>query len=175
MSARTGQGLNEWVDQLATAPSRRARVVDVDYELYGQAEAALGWLNATVDLVADQEFRPAVWGEALINEVQVACLATAAAIAHVKILLVTPDGSDRIGLTANAGRAIWDAGGNLAPAREVSAIINARVATSPEELQRVVEHALQSAARASGVRAAVLHMESFAPAPPTRPVLEPTT
>jgi G3E family GTPase len=171
MSARTGAGVNEWVNELLSARSRGAHVLDLDYEVYGQAEASLGWLNATVDLVADNEFRPAEFGEVVVGGIQKACRETKAAIAHLKILLMTAHGSDRIALTTNDGRAMWDGAGNLGLVREASVIINARVATSPDQLRSTVEHALQSSARQLGIRAAVLDMESFAPAPPKRPVL----
>jgi len=172
MSAKTGVGVNEWVNQLLTAHSRGEHVLDLDYEIYGQAEASLGWLNATVDLVADNEFRPTEWGEAVIGKIQTECLATAIAMAHLKILFVTAQGSDRVGLTTNGSRAIWDGDGDLGQVREASMIINARVSTSPEHLRSIVERALQSAARELGIRAIVLDIESFAPAPPKRPVLE---
>ena len=90
----------------------------------------------------------------------------------MKILLVTAEGSDRIALTTNSGRAAWDGdGGNLGLVREASAIINARVAAKPEELRRMVEEALYSATRTRGITATMLDIESFAPVPPKRPVL----
>ena len=69
----------------------------------------------------------------------------------MKILLVTAEGSDRIALTTTAGEAAWDGDGNLGFVREASAVINARVGTSPEELRRMVESALRAAARERGV------------------------
>jgi len=66
LSARTGVGVNEWVDQLLSVRSVGNTGLDLDYEIYGQAEASLGWLNATVDLVSDQEFLLAELGEAVV-------------------------------------------------------------------------------------------------------------
>ena len=170
MSAKTGAGVKEWVDQLLGERAAGEKTLDLDYEVYGQAEASLGWLNATVDLVSDKYFPPAELGEVVVGKIQEQCRATESAIAHLKILLVTAGGSDRIALTTSSRQAVWDGEGNLGLVRESSAIINARVGARPEELRRIVEDALQSAARERGVSATVVDLESFAPAPPQRPV-----
>jgi G3E family GTPase len=172
MSAKTGTGIHEWVDQLLAEDSPGERNLDLDYEVYGQAEASLGWLNATVDMVSDKEFAPVELGEAVVGKIREQCTAMESAIAHLKILFVTAEGSDRIGLTTSASQAVWDGEGNLGLVREASAVINARVGVSPEELRRIVESALQSAARERRIVATVVNLESFAPAPPKRPVLQ---
>jgi G3E family GTPase len=173
VSAKTGTGINRWVDQLLRDHSVRNAVLDLDYEIYGEAESSLGWLNATVNLVSDHEFDLAELGEAIVFKIQEQCLSAETAIAHLKILLVSPEASDRIALTNTASPAVWDGEGNLGLVREASAIINARVGAAPEELQRMVESALQAAAQTQKVSATVQIMESFAPSPPQRPVLQP--
>jgi G3E family GTPase len=171
MSAKNGTGIREWVDHLLGERTAHSKEIDIDYDIYGQAEASLGWLNATVDLVSEKEFRPAEVAEAVIQGIQERCLAAHHAIAHLKILFVTAEGSDRIALTTSTGRPVWDGPGNLGSVRESSAIINARVAAKPEELRTIVEGALQFATHAQGVSAEVVNLESFAPAPPQRPGL----
>jgi len=173
LSARTGVGVNEWVDQLLSVRSVGNTGLDLDYEIYGQAEASLGWLNATVDLVSDQEFLLAELGEAVVVKIQEQCRVAESAIAHLKILLVSAEGSDRIALTTSVSQAAWDGEGNLGLVREASAVINARVGANPRDLRRIVESALQAAAREQGVSATVQDLESFAPLPPQRPVLQP--
>ncbi len=171
MSAKTGAGIKEWAEQLWGETSTGEKNLDLDYKVYGEAEASLGWLNATVDIVSDHQFRPAELGEAVMSQIQKQCLATESAIAHLKILFVTAEGSDRIALTTSSSQAAWDGVSDLGLAREASVIINARVGARPEELQRIVESAVQSAAQERGVSATTLDMECFAPAPPKRPVL----
>ena len=173
MSAKMGSGINEWVDQLLRERSADDKNLDLDYQIYGQAEVSLGWLNATVDFVSDQDFSPTELGEAVVGKIQEHCLVKRIAIAHLKILFVTAAGSDRISLTTSVSQAGWDGEGNLGLVRETSAIINARVGTKPQELRRIVEEALQFSALERGVSAAILNVESFSPAPPQRPVLQP--
>jgi G3E family GTPase len=175
MSATTGAGVDEWVSHVLSTSARHDRALDIDYDTYGRAEASLGWLNATVDLVSTKEFSPTRLGETVIEAVRAGCADFDAAIAHVKILLATAHGNDRIALTTNDARPRWDRDASLTPVREASAIINARVATAPDTLRRIVEHALHSATHDLGVRAKMLDLESFAPAPPKRPAHVATT
>ena len=56
VSARTGAGLDDWFNHV-TATEQVARVaMDVDYEVYAEGEALLGWLNATVALANAKGF-----------------------------------------------------------------------------------------------------------------------
>ena len=50
ISARTGQGLDEWFARITSAEQVARATMPVDYALYGEGEALLGWLNATVSL-----------------------------------------------------------------------------------------------------------------------------
>ncbi len=173
MSAKIGHGVNEWVERLLRERSAGEKQLDLDYEIYGQAEASLGWLNATLDLTSGSYFSPSDLGEAMISKIQEQCAMADKPIAHVKIILITSQGSDRIALTSRAGVPAWDGDVDLGLAKEASVIINARVAANPGVLRRIVEEAAYSAARAHGVAATVMDLESFAPAPPKRPVWQP--
>src|SRR5262245_48276564 len=63
VSARTGANLDDWFNRLSsTAVARTA--MEVDYDVYAEGEALLGWLNATVRLSSTQPFD----GNALLRE-----------------------------------------------------------------------------------------------------------
>ena len=170
MSAKSGSGVNEWVD-LILAGQANARRIDVDYDRYGVAEAALGWLNATIDLSSDRQFLALDCGEALIGRIQQACREEGLSVAHIKILFVTPDGSDWIALTDAQGTATWGVSVALPACREVAVIINARVCARPEQLQALIENSLSEVTETLGLIASVQHIESFAPSPPAAPVM----
>ena len=50
MSARTGQGLDAWIDVLTRDEGAADADLDIDYAIYAEGEALLGWLNATLRL-----------------------------------------------------------------------------------------------------------------------------
>jgi G3E family GTPase len=50
VSAKTGDGLDTWLGELQRHAAVGQRLADVDYDVYAEGEAVLGWLNATVTL-----------------------------------------------------------------------------------------------------------------------------
>ncbi|HLZ08628.1 MAG TPA: GTP-binding protein, partial [Chloroflexota bacterium] len=56
ISATAGTGLSNWFDVIASSDLGSDPSMDVDYEVYAQGEALLGWLNATVSITADEPF-----------------------------------------------------------------------------------------------------------------------
>src|SRR5690606_7641239 len=50
VSARTGAGLEEWFEQILRDDYFAPRSVPMDYNLFAEGEALLGWLNCTVRL-----------------------------------------------------------------------------------------------------------------------------
>jgi hypothetical protein len=166
MSAASGARVAEWVDRLlATGPSGR-RAQDVDYAEYAEAEASLGWLNATVEVTAAHDLLPREVGEALVEAIRRRCVDGAAAVAHVKVLVATEEGSDRVGVTDDAGSPRWSGSADLAPARALSLIVNARVRASPGALERLTREAVADAAARSRAGASVQHLECFSPEAP---------
>lgn len=166
MSAMTGEAVSEWVDILLSGRVAGQRILDINYETYAQAEAALGWLNATVEVTASHDFSPRELTSSLINQMQLSALEAGMNIAHLKILVATETETARIALTDNRARPQWSAESNFNDVRELSLIINARVHTSPEELARVTQDSLAASASAFGVNTRVEYLESFSPLPP---------
>ena len=50
VSARSGAGLGPWFDRITAAEQTARAAMEVNYELYAEGEALLGWLNCTVRL-----------------------------------------------------------------------------------------------------------------------------
>ena len=67
VSARTGANLDDWFGRLS-APLASRPAMDVDYDVYAEGEALLGWLNATFRVSAVEPVRrqsvPAAAGRA---------------------------------------------------------------------------------------------------------------
>ena len=47
MSARTGQGMDAWIDVLTRDEGAADADLDIDYATYGEGQAS-GWVNCTV-------------------------------------------------------------------------------------------------------------------------------
>ena len=153
ISAATGDGIAAWLDAVLAAAQGGSRRIEVDYDTYAAGEAALGWLNATVDLSGRD------WENALPR------LMTAVAlpgIAHLKCLLR----SGGLVLVANSVTARPEpvlrclAGGE--PAATAQVIVNARIACDPAALRKAVEQAIA----ALGLSGRVKSIRAFAPGRP---------
>ena len=48
ISAQTGQGVDEWLGFVLDTQPAGQRIAEVDYDVYAEGEAVLGWLNAAV-------------------------------------------------------------------------------------------------------------------------------
>ena len=61
ISAREGTGLESWLRHIQASEPLSETAMDVDYELYAEGEALLGWLNATVELKSTAAFNGNEW------------------------------------------------------------------------------------------------------------------
>ena len=53
VSAREGTGCEAWFEAVLAAEMNTGRFLEIDYDRYGEGEALLGWLNATVEIQCD--------------------------------------------------------------------------------------------------------------------------
>lgn len=165
ISARTGQGVGNWIDGLLDAQGS-GRVLDIDYDTYADGEALLGWLNCTVGLHG-----PPVDADGLLQNVARRIhgdLGThGMETAHLKLTLIPLDGRGisvvnavRTGAapeTAFALDALVDSG---------DITINLRAEAAPEHLESAVRRALSDEGRASGTELTIRHLECFRPGRP---------
>ena len=168
MSAREGDGAASWFERVTRGAMGLGTSPDVDYEVYAEGEALLGWLNATARVWADTPFD----GNALLRDLagRMADAVGTAEIAHLKMTLTAEElPSDIAVLNLVAG----DRGAELAhtlkaPVDAGELIVNLRAEHDPERLHDAALSAIAAWESAgAGRRAAVEHSEHFRPAKPT--------
>jgi glycerol uptake facilitator protein len=146
VSAAKGTGTDEWL--AAVLSSRRAgqKIVDVDYDTYAEGEAVLGWLNGVVDLTAIKDRID--WLDfcrrltaSLHTEIQNRKIA----VGHIKFLVSSETGQYAANLTHTDGTFSIRGQMKTHP-RQVRLIVNARVETSPEELEKIIRQQIAIAA-----------------------------
>ncbi|MGD1060970.1 MAG: GTP-binding protein, partial [Methanomassiliicoccales archaeon] len=87
-SAVTGQGLKDIAELVISRDKSLKRPVDVDYNLYAQAEAELGWYNGSYKFEAESEIDSYDLTTSILNDVARRFLP--GEIAHVKLLFSSP-------------------------------------------------------------------------------------
>ena len=162
VSARDGAGIEAWLDRVLADGDLAESAPEVDYEIYAEGEALLGWLNASVSVKADLE----IDGNDLLRRIAARVRAGLgeAEIAHLKMTLVPHEDAGDIGVlnlvrtdgTAEMSHLLKEPllGGEL--------LLNLRAEADPELLKQTVLDAIA----ACGCEARVRHLEHFRPGKP---------
>jgi Ni2+-binding GTPase involved in maturation of urease and hydrogenase len=167
-SAATGNGLDVLIDAWRE-PACRVSDLEINYDRYAAAEARLAWLNQDLCLqAADGQFDPTRWSATLLEHLSAWAQATGTVIGHAKVIAeVGADEYAKLSLTAAGGRPMRDRAAR--PAARARAVINARVACEPEELNGAIARAVGAADYEHGVTSSAGPASSFKPGYP-RPV-----
>lgn len=176
VSARNGQDLNQWLDLILGQTSADPEALVIDYKQYGEAEAALGWLNAKGQVRADHVYSLRQWTADLLTQLDALCNQNDMPIAHVKVLVQTPSSlthgaSDhrtrlKASLTQSDSAISWDVEQGNPEGAAHEFILNARVNTTPAYLEQTTLQAIEKAKPHPGSRYYLEHFECFSPLPP---------
>jgi len=163
VSAHDDASIMRWLEVVLTDVAV-PRTLDIDYVQYAAAEAALGWLNATLRLTATRPFLIESWLTGALYLFDQALLAEGAAIAHLKMHAHTAQTSAKVSVTGTGYPPSWDVVPRQIPTTTADVIINARVGTAPAvlavALQQIVTHS------PSYVTVTIVTQACFQPAPP---------
>ncbi|WP_018626186.1 GTP-binding protein [Niabella aurantiaca] len=143
ISARRGTGVKEWLDQVLQGTVSGSRIAAIDYDVYAEGEAVLGWLNASVLL----QGTAVDWDRFLENYFHRlnALLGSPAGIGHIKILIEGMGDRYCIGNQTGAGHTLQFR--NSAGISNIAQMtINARVEADPAALEQMVFAALAQSA-----------------------------
>lgn len=141
VSAKTGAGLDAWLDEVTKRSDAGRRIVEVDYDVYAEGEAVLGWLNATIAL----DGKPTEWksfAQRLLSGLSRRFDRMGASVGHVKIMIESGD-SFVVGNLTGKGDTL-SIRGEATTGSEARLTINARVQMSPGELERIVRDEITS-------------------------------
>jgi G3E family GTPase len=164
-SAKEGTGLDAWFSFILESQGRDGATMELDYDLYAEGEALLGWLNLTARLSSSAPFDGNQTLVALARDIRDRMAAEGREIAHLKMTLDAEDGTGTLSVVSlvrtdgepDLRESLLDRvdGGAL--------VVNLRAEADPELLKAATEAAL---GRIEGVRATVEHLEHFRPARP---------
>ncbi len=151
VSARTGEGLTAWFELICGETQVEEPTMQIDYDVYADGEALLGWLNATISVRATDP----IDGNALVKELaerlQKRLLQSESEIAHLKMTLTPLSGlGDLAVVNVVRNDFVPELGQRLEDAlSEGQLILNLRAESDPEFLETVVRETLSELASAS--------------------------
>jgi len=136
LSAKSGEGLDVWLDDVTNSHfDAGTHLAKVDYDIYAEGEAVLGWLNTTL-ILQGQAIHWDALAEKLLKRLAQQFDALNLAVGHVK-LLIEAEKVYVIGNVTGKQESLTIRGsagiGDMA-----KMTLNARVEMSPEDLERIV-------------------------------------
>jgi G3E family GTPase len=165
MSARTGEGLQPLVELLDQRGAFARKRMEVDYDIYAEGEAELGWLNSSLTVRAETPFPLDELLLGIIEDLREDLAEQESEAAHLKAIglwegffgvanLISSDTPAALSLPSNCS------------VREADVIVNARVACDPAILQTLVETAVRRVSEQLGAQAEFRQTQSFRPGRP---------
>ncbi len=166
ISARAGTGFEEWLELLQSLEASRSRSMDVDYDLYAEGEALLGWLNLSATLEGPEfdgnQFLRNL-GKRLRDELE----ARQIEVAHLKMTLAPDAGQDLAVGNLTRNQSELELSHELAePLAAGELLLNLRAEGDPEQLRILTERELEQVSGDFELTVAVGHIEAFRPGRP---------
>ena len=169
VSARLGLGMDEWFARLAGAEQAGGEAMEVDYEVYAEGEALLGWLNCTLALDAPEVFDGNGLLQSIAQRMQAYLNARQVEVAHLKMTLSPNEGLNDIAVV-NVVRNDFVPELSLELPDEIGSgqlIINCRAEAAPDTLLAAVHQAVaEIAVLFPGLSLQLEHSEHFRPGKP---------
>ena len=163
ISARTGQGVTAWLDEVLSGTiSAGGRILEIDYEEYARAEAALAWLNVQAELSLAEPCSSAMILGPLLDKLDADFSAAGISIVHLKAIMNSPAGFLKAALCGNGQEPVVEGALDASPAWHHSLLLNLRAVGSAEEVQSIVERNMHVAK----IPLSPGQISCFHPAPP---------
>ena len=166
ISAQTGEGVADWLEHVLLHPSDSRLTMELDYQRYGDAEAALGWLNVAGQVHSEHPFSILDWTGSLLNKLAEACAVRHVAVAHIKAQGNANDRICKASITGSGLPLTWSLQPPDIASTNLEFILNARVNASPSVLEAIVLNTIESLKPGESSRYYFTHFECFSPKPP---------
>ena len=167
VSATTGDGFEPFVELLASNGQFGRKILDIDYDIYAEGEAELGWLNASIRLESAKPFSLDSLLMDVVSRLHEVLNLTESEVAHLKV--IGQDDGGAFGV-ANVISSVSPAQLSLPSHCQTSAadlIVNARVAIDPMILEAEVRRIVSQECDRLGITPTFRQSQSLRPGRPT--------
>jgi Ni2+-binding GTPase involved in maturation of urease and hydrogenase len=144
ISAFGGQGVAAWLDEvLAGELSARKDVLDIDYERYAQAEAALAWLNFRGIFEVQVPVSPAMLLGPWLDGIDRSLTEAQIGIVHLKAVAEASTGYVKAAICANGQEPLVEGLLDASPSMRHELTLNIRAIGGPERMAEIVNRELE--------------------------------
>ena len=140
ISAKTGKGVAAWLDEVLLGSLRvGSEILEIDYEQYAKAEAALAWLNAELSVRCRILKSPAMILGPLLDCCDREFTAEGISIVHLKAIVHAESGFLKAAICANGQVPVVEGMLDASPAINHHLLLNLRAVGEAGKVQRIVE------------------------------------
>lgn len=165
LSAKSGVGFDALCEHLDQQGMFGQRAMEVDYDIYAEGEAELGWLNCQAKLTAADPIDLDQFLMNLLAGLHAELISQAAEVAHLKVIGMAEGIYAVSNLVSNADQPVLSLPSGW-QGTTADLVINARVAIAPEELEPLVRSVLARTASDVQAAAEVRALQCFRPGRP---------
>jgi hypothetical protein len=163
LSAKSGEGVEAWIDEVLDGRlAASAKTLDIDYERYALAEAALAWLNLYAVFEPKAPLTAAMTIGPFLDAIDLRLSDAGISIIHLKMTSESDAGFLKAAICGNRREPVIDGALDGSPSGRHEIRLNLRATGRPEEVREIVE---SEVGRLRGVVSAV-RMACFRPAAP---------
>ncbi len=151
VSGRTGLGVDSVLECIDNPAIAGRRLLDIDYDVYAQGEAELGWVNLSAHLRGrDSEISLDEVANHLVAGLSTRIIAEQGEIAHVKVSILGGDTQAVANVVSNEGLVEVGLMANRFTADDLHLIVNARVAMDPQQLELICRESVDEISKQFG-------------------------
>ncbi len=165
VSARHGTGFEALMELLDQRGEFGRRFLELDYDIYAEGEAELGWLNMSLTAASDHEFDLDELLIGIVTHLQQSLAEENAETAHLKTIGLSAGCHGVANLTSSDSPVELSLASNRRT-KQADIVVNARVAIDPKDLEQLVHLAVARSAAEQRVTADVQQTQSFRPGRP---------
>lgn len=162
LSSVSGEGMGEWLNKVINSNEAGKRLVEVDYDVYAEGEAVLGWLNSTIELSGisvDWD----VFARELMQRLSRQFDEMEASVGHVKILIESENRYLVSNLTGKSNTLTFRHSAGTGNTARLT--VNARVEMIPETLENIICTTIDAIAGTS-IRKKIVALRCLSPGRP---------
>jgi G3E family GTPase len=165
ISAKTGQGFEALTELLDQQGNFGRKILDIDYDIYAEGEAELGWLNSSMTMTSSQPFDLDALLIEAVTRLRTSLAASGAEVAHLKAIGMhdLSFGVANLVSSATEPELSLPSHGSVT---EAEVIVNARVAADPKMIEDQVRQTMAEISRTRHARLEIRSMQSFRPGRP---------
>jgi G3E family GTPase len=160
--------IGKWINELEQFEHSDRLSLEIDYDIYGDGEAQLAWLDESMTIISSQKNTVTIAKE-IISHIDHSIKQKELTIGHLKFFIETADPigigwKKKISITSVLPISFYKAEQN--DATQAHLLINARVQTEPEILQQIVNNTLKQMIQKHDCNIMVEKWSAFKPAYP---------